>query len=134
MVYYDRKSQEAGLNRLLVDQGLIWANGSRLNKSLVVDSPTLFELQMFHLTLSLSLSGASFAFMLRVFQNQIPLDECKEIYLTLGSDIFKRNVIVEKVKLGWSHTFCSTSKSVRTSSSQSAQSCSLQSSLLSVTP
>lgn len=51
----------------------------------------------------LSLPGAILAFMLGVFQ--IPLDECEEMYRKLGSDVFKQNVIVGTVKMGWSHAF-----------------------------
>uniref|UniRef100_A0A667XTQ4 Calcium-independent phospholipase A2-gamma-like n=1 Tax=Myripristis murdjan TaxID=586833 RepID=A0A667XTQ4_9TELE len=48
-------------------------------------------------------TGAILAFMLGVFQ--IPLDECEEMYRKLGSDVFKQNVIVGTVKMGWSHAF-----------------------------
>ncbi|XP_036374229.1 calcium-independent phospholipase A2-gamma [Megalops cyprinoides] len=48
-------------------------------------------------------TGAILAFMLGVFQ--IPLNECEEMYRRLGSDVFKRNVIVGTVKMGWSHAF-----------------------------
>ncbi|KAF7669845.1 hypothetical protein LDENG_00128940 [Lucifuga dentata] len=48
-------------------------------------------------------TGAILGFMLGVFQ--IPLDECDDIYRKLGSDIFKQNVIVGTVKMGWSHAF-----------------------------
>ncbi|KAJ3612065.1 hypothetical protein NHX12_020342, partial [Muraenolepis orangiensis] len=48
-------------------------------------------------------TGAILAFMLGVFQ--IPLDECEEMYRKLGSDVFKRNVIVGTLKMGWSHAF-----------------------------
>ena len=47
--------------------------------------------------------GAILAFMLGVFQ--IPLDECEEMYRKLGSDVFKQNVIVGTVKMGWNHAF-----------------------------
>lgn len=43
------------------------------------------------------------AFMLGIFQ--IPLEECEEMYRKLGSDVFKQNVIVGTVKMGWSHGF-----------------------------
>lgn len=36
---------------------------------------------------------------------QIPLEECEEMYRKLGSDVFKQNVIVGTVKMGWSHAF-----------------------------
>uniref|UniRef100_A0A665WJA6 Calcium-independent phospholipase A2-gamma-like n=1 Tax=Echeneis naucrates TaxID=173247 RepID=A0A665WJA6_ECHNA len=48
-------------------------------------------------------TGAILGFMLGVFQ--IPLNECDDIYRKLGSDIFKQNVIVGTVKMGWSHAF-----------------------------
>lgn len=41
--------------------------------------------------------------MLGVFQ--IPLDECDELYRKLGSDVFKQNLIVGTVKMGWSHAY-----------------------------
>lgn len=41
--------------------------------------------------------------MLGIFQ--IPLEECEDMYRKLGSDIFKQNVIVGTVKMGWSHAF-----------------------------
>ncbi|XP_077400304.1 calcium-independent phospholipase A2-gamma [Vanacampus margaritifer] len=48
-------------------------------------------------------TGAILAFMLGVFQ--IPLEECEQMYMKLGSDVFKQNVIVGAVKMGWSHAF-----------------------------
>ncbi|KAJ6656249.1 hypothetical protein lerEdw1_003977 [Lerista edwardsae] len=48
-------------------------------------------------------SGAILAFMLGLFH--IPLDECEELYRKLGTDVFKQNVIVGTVKMGWSHAF-----------------------------
>ncbi|XP_074482463.1 calcium-independent phospholipase A2-gamma [Sebastes fasciatus] len=48
-------------------------------------------------------TGAILAFMLGIFQ--IPLEECEEMYRKLGSDVFKQNVIVGTVKMGWSHAF-----------------------------
>ncbi|RVE56460.1 hypothetical protein OJAV_G00221480 [Oryzias javanicus] len=48
-------------------------------------------------------TGAILAFMLGIFQ--IPLDECEDLYRKLGSDIFKQNVIVGTMKMGWSHAF-----------------------------
>ncbi|XP_066525386.1 calcium-independent phospholipase A2-gamma [Hoplias malabaricus] len=48
-------------------------------------------------------TGAILAFMLGVFQ--IPLPECEALYRKLGSDVFKQNVIVGTVKMGWSHAF-----------------------------
>ncbi|NXH18470.1 PLPL8 phospholipase, partial [Bucco capensis] len=48
-------------------------------------------------------TGAILAFMLGLFQ--IPLDDCEELYRKLGSDVFKQNVIVGTVKMGWSHAF-----------------------------
>lgn len=54
-------------------------------------------------TCSVSASGAILAFMLGIFQ--IPLEECEEMYRKLGADVFKQNVIVGTVKMGWSHAF-----------------------------
>ncbi|CAN9498948.1 unnamed protein product [Ophioblennius macclurei] len=48
-------------------------------------------------------TGAILGFMLGVFQ--IPLNECDDLYRKLGSDIFKQNVIVGTVKMGWNHAF-----------------------------
>lgn len=48
-------------------------------------------------------TGAILAFMLGIFQ--IPLEECEEMYRRLGADVFKQNVIVGTVKMGWSHAF-----------------------------
>uniref|UniRef100_A0A9J8CLL4 Patatin-like phospholipase domain containing 8 n=1 Tax=Cyprinus carpio carpio TaxID=630221 RepID=A0A9J8CLL4_CYPCA len=48
-------------------------------------------------------TGSILAFMLGVFQ--IPLDECEELYRKLGSDVFKQNLIVGTVKMGWSHAY-----------------------------
>nr|XP_046249298.1 calcium-independent phospholipase A2-gamma-like isoform X2 [Scatophagus argus] len=48
-------------------------------------------------------TGAILGFMLGVFQ--IPVSECDDLYRKLGSDIFKQNVIVGTVKMGWSHAF-----------------------------
>ncbi|XP_058047814.1 calcium-independent phospholipase A2-gamma isoform X2 [Ahaetulla prasina] len=48
-------------------------------------------------------TGAILAFMLGLFH--IPLDECEELYRKLGTDVFKQNVIVGTVKMGWSHAF-----------------------------
>ncbi|KAF3859566.1 hypothetical protein F7725_021965 [Dissostichus mawsoni] len=48
-------------------------------------------------------TGSILAFMLGIFQ--IPLEECEEMYRKLGSDVFKQNVIVGTVKMGWSHAF-----------------------------
>lgn len=36
---------------------------------------------------------------------QIPLNECEELYRKLGSDVFKQNLIVGTVKMGWSHAY-----------------------------
>lgn len=41
--------------------------------------------------------------MLGIFQ--IPLEECEQMYRKLGADVFKQNVIVGTVKMGWSHAF-----------------------------
>uniref|UniRef100_A0A6J0U7A0 Calcium-independent phospholipase A2-gamma isoform X1 n=2 Tax=Pogona vitticeps TaxID=103695 RepID=A0A6J0U7A0_9SAUR len=48
-------------------------------------------------------TGAILAFMLGLFH--IPLDECEELYRKLGTDVFKQNVIVGTVKMGWNHAF-----------------------------
>ncbi|KAI3371156.1 hypothetical protein L3Q82_023781 [Scortum barcoo] len=48
-------------------------------------------------------TGAILGFMLGVFQ--IPLNECDDLYRKLGSDVFKQNVIVGAVKMGWNHAF-----------------------------
>ncbi|XP_037099226.1 calcium-independent phospholipase A2-gamma-like [Syngnathus acus] len=48
-------------------------------------------------------TGAILAFMLGILQ--IPLEECEQMYRKLGSDVFKQNVIVGAVKMGWSHAF-----------------------------
>ncbi|NXP85779.1 PLPL8 phospholipase, partial [Passerina amoena] len=48
-------------------------------------------------------TGAILAFMLGLFH--IPLDDCEELYRKLGSDVFKQNVIVGTVKMGWNHAF-----------------------------
>ncbi|XP_023688470.2 calcium-independent phospholipase A2-gamma-like [Paramormyrops kingsleyae] len=48
-------------------------------------------------------TGAILAFMLGVYQ--MSLDECEELYRRLGSEVFKQNVIVGTVKMGWSHAF-----------------------------
>ncbi|XP_028287558.1 calcium-independent phospholipase A2-gamma isoform X2 [Parambassis ranga] len=48
-------------------------------------------------------TGAVLGFMLGVFQ--IPLNECDDLYRKLGSDVFKQNVIVGTVKMGWNHAF-----------------------------
>uniref|UniRef100_A0A3P8S5Z8 PNPLA domain-containing protein n=1 Tax=Amphiprion percula TaxID=161767 RepID=A0A3P8S5Z8_AMPPE len=48
-------------------------------------------------------TGAILGFMLGVFQ--VPLKECDDLYRKLGSDVFKQNVIVGTVKMGWSHAF-----------------------------
>ncbi|XP_067358546.1 calcium-independent phospholipase A2-gamma-like [Channa argus] len=48
-------------------------------------------------------TGAILGFMLGVFQ--IPVNECDDLYRKFGSDVFKQNVIVGTVKMGWSHAF-----------------------------
>ncbi|NXL70674.1 PLPL8 phospholipase, partial [Leptocoma aspasia] len=48
-------------------------------------------------------TGAILAFMLGLFH--IPLNDCEELYHKLGSDVFKQNVIVGTVKMGWNHAF-----------------------------
>lgn len=44
--------------------------------------------------------------MLGVFK--MPIKECDEVYRKLGSDVFKQNVIVGTVKMGWNHAFYDT--------------------------
>ncbi|XP_030071778.1 calcium-independent phospholipase A2-gamma [Microcaecilia unicolor] len=48
-------------------------------------------------------TGAILAFMLGLFR--IPINECEELYWKLATDVFKQNVIVGTVKMGWSHAF-----------------------------
>ncbi|TSK13411.1 Calcium-independent phospholipase A2-gamma [Bagarius yarrelli] len=48
-------------------------------------------------------TGAILGFMLGIYH--IPLNECEELYRKLGSDVFRQNVIVGTVKMGWSHAF-----------------------------
>ncbi|XP_019750363.1 calcium-independent phospholipase A2-gamma-like isoform X1 [Hippocampus comes] len=48
-------------------------------------------------------TGAILGFMLGIFQ--LPPSECDDLYRKLGSDVFKQNVIVGTVKMGWSHAF-----------------------------
>ncbi|XP_072242271.1 calcium-independent phospholipase A2-gamma-like [Leuresthes tenuis] len=48
-------------------------------------------------------TGAVLGFMLGVLQ--VPVKECDDLYRKLGSDVFKQNVIVGTVKMGWSHAF-----------------------------
>ncbi|KAK5604576.1 hypothetical protein CRENBAI_015332 [Crenichthys baileyi] len=48
-------------------------------------------------------TGAVIGFMLGVIQ--IPVKECDDLYRKLGSDVFKQNVILGTVKMGWSHAF-----------------------------
>ncbi|XP_054632335.1 calcium-independent phospholipase A2-gamma-like isoform X2 [Dunckerocampus dactyliophorus] len=48
-------------------------------------------------------TGAILGFMLGVFQ--MPTDQCDNLYRKLGPDVFKQNVIVGTVKMGWSHAF-----------------------------
>lgn len=48
-------------------------------------------------------TGAIVGFLLGIFQ--IPLSECDDLYRKLGSDIFKQNVIVGTMKMGWNHAF-----------------------------
>lgn len=47
--------------------------------------------------------GAILGFMLGVYH--FPLSECEEMYRKLGSDVFRQNVIVGTVKMGWNHAF-----------------------------
>lgn len=62
-----------------------------------------FSPVLFFFFFNWSSSGAILAFMLGIFQ--IPLEECEEMYRRLGADVFKQNVIVGTVKMGWSHAF-----------------------------
>lgn len=48
-------------------------------------------------------TGAILGFMLGVFQK--PVKECEDLYRKLSSDVFRQNVIVGTVKMGWSHAF-----------------------------
>ncbi|XP_072233411.1 calcium-independent phospholipase A2-gamma isoform X2 [Leuresthes tenuis] len=48
-------------------------------------------------------TGATLAFMLGIFQ--IPLEECEDMYRKLSSDVFRQNVIVGTMKMGWNHGF-----------------------------
>lgn len=41
--------------------------------------------------------------MLGIFQ--VPVKECDDLYRKLGSDIFKQNVFVGTMKMGWNHAF-----------------------------
>ncbi|KAM8973560.1 calcium-independent phospholipase A2-gamma [Pelodytes ibericus] len=50
-------------------------------------------------------TGAILAFMLGLFR--IPLDECEQLYQNLGKEVFKQNVIVGTVKMGWNHAYYS---------------------------
>lgn len=50
--------------------------------------------------------GAILGFMLGVFK--MPVKECEDLYRKLGSDVFKQNVIVGTVKMGWNHAFYDT--------------------------
>ncbi|CAG08668.1 unnamed protein product, partial [Tetraodon nigroviridis] len=51
-------------------------------------------------------TGAILGFMLGVFK--MPVKECDEVYRKLGSDVFKQNVIVGTMKMGWNHAFYDT--------------------------
>ncbi|KAK3526672.1 hypothetical protein QTP70_030881, partial [Hemibagrus guttatus] len=48
-------------------------------------------------------TGAILGFMLGVYH--MSLSECEELYRKLGSDVFRQNVIVGTVKMGWNHAF-----------------------------
>ncbi|XP_037110662.1 calcium-independent phospholipase A2-gamma-like isoform X1 [Syngnathus acus] len=48
-------------------------------------------------------TGAILGFMLGVFQ--LSPSECDDLYRKLGSEVFKQNVIVGTVKMGWNHAF-----------------------------
>uniref|UniRef100_A0A674MUN5 Calcium-independent phospholipase A2-gamma-like n=1 Tax=Takifugu rubripes TaxID=31033 RepID=A0A674MUN5_TAKRU len=51
-------------------------------------------------------TGAILGFMLGVFK--MPVKECEDLYRKLGSDVFKQNVIVGTMKMGWNHAFYDT--------------------------
>uniref|UniRef100_A0A8C4X170 Patatin-like phospholipase domain containing 8 n=1 Tax=Eptatretus burgeri TaxID=7764 RepID=A0A8C4X170_EPTBU len=48
-------------------------------------------------------TGAILAFMIGIYR--IPLQQCHDMYRQLASDIFRQNVILGAVKMGWSHAF-----------------------------
>uniref|UniRef100_UPI00358FB87F calcium-independent phospholipase A2-gamma n=1 Tax=Myxine glutinosa TaxID=7769 RepID=UPI00358FB87F len=48
-------------------------------------------------------TGAILAFMIGIYH--IPLQQCHDMYRQLASDIFRQNVILGAVKMGWSHAF-----------------------------
>ncbi|XP_072291966.1 calcium-independent phospholipase A2-gamma-like isoform X2 [Eucyclogobius newberryi] len=48
-------------------------------------------------------TGAVLGYLLGIFQ--VPLSECDSLYRKLGSDVFKQNVIVGTMKMGWNHAF-----------------------------
>lgn len=64
---------------------------------------TCLQLDVLWTFKSVPTAGAVLGFMLGVFQ--IPLKECDDLYRKLGSDVFKQNVIVGTVKMGWNHAF-----------------------------
>lgn len=68
-------------------------------KGVIIVSPRLFEC----FCMFFSPTGAILGFLLGVFQ--MPVNECDDLYQKLGADIFKQNVIVGTVKMGWSHAF-----------------------------
>lgn len=72
---------------------------------MLTGNPSLPSYFRIHFTLQNTwfFSGAILAFMLGLFH--IPLDDCEELYHKLGSDVFKQNVIVGTVKMGWNHAF-----------------------------
>ncbi|KAG7472626.1 hypothetical protein MATL_G00110790 [Megalops atlanticus] len=51
-------------------------------------------------------TGAVLAFMLTLAR--ISLEECEELYLRFGSDIFRQNPFVGTVKMGWTHSYYNT--------------------------
>ncbi|XP_036389063.1 calcium-independent phospholipase A2-gamma-like isoform X2 [Megalops cyprinoides] len=51
-------------------------------------------------------STAVLAFMLALAR--ISLEECEELYLRFGSDIFRQNPFVGTVKMGWTHSYYNT--------------------------
>ncbi|XP_039507873.1 calcium-independent phospholipase A2-gamma-like [Pimephales promelas] len=51
-------------------------------------------------------TGAVLAFMLGLAH--ISLDECEEMYLRFGTDVFRQNPLVGTVKMGWTHSYYNT--------------------------
>jgi len=38
----------------------------------------------------------------------LSLDECEEMYLRFGTDVFRQNPLVGTVKMGWTHSYYNT--------------------------